>query len=580
MSGSKRLRSSSDSPSAVSKRRKKGEEGEEDEGENVDKNENKLLQVKNILDDVHGHITLPALLFTFIDTAEFQRLRNLKQLGGCYFVYPGASHNRFEHCIGVAYLSGLVVEHLQKKQPELKITKEDVVCIQIAGLCHDLGHGPFSHVFEHVANKEFCHEEISCNILDDLLKRNEIHLEEYNLDPVKDLDFIKECIRGEKGPIMENGVLVRKGRDRSKWYLYDIVSNIHSGLDMDKIDYFLRDSKNTGVVFGCNVQRLISESRVVDVEGRLQIAYPEKLVHEILSLFHTRFLLHLTVYQHKVVKAIEFMITDALDLAEKGKVFTFRSEDGKKFTLKNCFTNTYAFLQAQDDVLQQIERSTSNNENAKAARELVKRIRKRDLYISVGEVAVPVQSSSISPAFGCSSSPSTGYSSSSTSTFTMVERSPKTPTKQSSASSLANLYAMDNDDIVKELLSTRAAEAAKGKLRETDIKVEKIEIHWGTHERNPMDLILFFPKNDAEAKRISHEQYETPRSFRKDAIRVFAKNKDFADVVGEAFDELVQKYPDAATPIQSSAKKRPRKEGMEGRKNSATKSLKFSKSEL
>ncbi|KAF6714557.1 Deoxynucleoside triphosphate triphosphohydrolase SAMHD1, partial [Oryzias melastigma] len=89
-------------------------------------------------DSIHGHVELHPLLVKIIDTPQFQRLRNLKQLGGGYLVYPGASHNRFEHSIGVAYLAGVLAKTLQENQPELKITVRDILCVQIAGLCHDL----------------------------------------------------------------------------------------------------------------------------------------------------------------------------------------------------------------------------------------------------------------------------------------------------------------------------------------------------------------------------------------------------------------------------------------------------------
>ncbi|CAI8021447.1 Deoxynucleoside triphosphate triphosphohydrolase SAMHD1 [Geodia barretti] len=99
-------------------------------------------------DPVHGHIELHPLMVKFIDTPQFQRLRYIKQLGGAYYVFPGASHNRFEHSIGVGYLAGQMVESLKSKQPELGIDDKDVLCVKLAGLCHDLGHGPFSHLFE------------------------------------------------------------------------------------------------------------------------------------------------------------------------------------------------------------------------------------------------------------------------------------------------------------------------------------------------------------------------------------------------------------------------------------------------
>uniref|UniRef100_A0A9J8ANF4 HD domain-containing protein n=1 Tax=Cyprinus carpio carpio TaxID=630221 RepID=A0A9J8ANF4_CYPCA len=99
-------------------------------------------------DPIHGQMELHPLLVKIIDTPQFQRLRHIKQLGTKYLVYPGATHTRFEHSLGVAYLARCLLKTLRENQPELNITKQDFLCVQIAALCHDMGHGPFSHLFD------------------------------------------------------------------------------------------------------------------------------------------------------------------------------------------------------------------------------------------------------------------------------------------------------------------------------------------------------------------------------------------------------------------------------------------------
>ncbi|VFQ93167.1 unnamed protein product [Cuscuta campestris] len=104
---------------------------------------------KQVYDNVHGNIYLDPLSLKFVDSEQFQRLRDLKQLGLTFLVYPGAVHSRFEHSIGVYWLASDTIQRLKANQgSELGIDHFDVQTVKLAGLLHDVGHGPFSHMFE------------------------------------------------------------------------------------------------------------------------------------------------------------------------------------------------------------------------------------------------------------------------------------------------------------------------------------------------------------------------------------------------------------------------------------------------
>jgi len=126
-------------------------------------------------DPVHGHFYLSALECAFVDTPAFQRLRDLKQLGVSYYVFPGACHNRFEHSLGVAHLAREAAERVFRLQRrEVEVDRGDVKAAALAGLCHDLGHGPFSHVFERellprAGVHGWHHEDMSVRVFDAIL---------------------------------------------------------------------------------------------------------------------------------------------------------------------------------------------------------------------------------------------------------------------------------------------------------------------------------------------------------------------------------------------------------------------------
>ncbi|XP_036960011.1 deoxynucleoside triphosphate triphosphohydrolase SAMHD1-like [Acanthopagrus latus] len=344
-----------------------------------------IFKSKVFNDPIHGHLVLHPLLIKIIDTPQFQRLRFIKQLGGAYFVYPGASHNRFEHSIGVAHLAGELARALRTRQPELEITDEDILCVQIAGLCHDLGHGPFSHLYDGMFIKKqhpglnWKHEKASKEMFDYLVKDNKLEKEmkDWKLDLTKDLDFIKEMIDPEK----KQTPWPHKGRGQEKSFLYEIVSNKRNGIDVDKFDYFARDCHHLGMKNNFDYRRFIHFARVCEVDGKKQICVREKEAVNIYDMFHTRYSLHKRAYQHKVNKIIETMITDAFVEAD-GHIM-IEGSGGKKYTLSNAMEDMEAYTKLTDHVFEEILFSSSDD--LSKAREILKRIISRDLYRFLGE---------------------------------------------------------------------------------------------------------------------------------------------------------------------------------------------------
>ncbi|XP_072520763.1 deoxynucleoside triphosphate triphosphohydrolase SAMHD1-like [Salminus brasiliensis] len=330
-------------------------------------------------DSVHGHIKMHPLLVKIIDTPQFQRLRNIKQLGGGYYVFPGASHNRFEHSLGVAHLAGKLLESLEKNlPPQVQITPKDKLCVQIAGLCHDLGHGPFSHAFDIFMKEkdtEWKHENESVKMFEHLIEDNGIKeiMEKDNANWEKftkdDFEFIKELIHcPSKDPKVKYH---KKSREKKKAFLYDIVANDRNGIDVDKMDYFARDCHHLGMNCNFSYERYMTFARVCEENGETQICMRDKEAMNMYELFHVRSLLHHNAYQHRVTKAVELMIMDALLEANEHEGFQIEAKDTK------------TFVNLTDDVLQKILQSP--NKGLEKAQKIIKRILHRDFYKFIGD---------------------------------------------------------------------------------------------------------------------------------------------------------------------------------------------------
>jgi HD superfamily phosphohydrolase len=246
---------------------------------------------KVIHDPVHGSIQLDDLALKLLETPEVQRLRGIKQMGLANLVFPGANHTRFEHVLGVMHLSRLFASSLCPK---------DSALLEAAALLHDIGHPPFSHslefqMLEHIGKN---HEQLAADLILGKVKTGNNHcgrvLQRAGLDP----EEVCELILGS----------------HKKRYLAQLL---HGEMDVDQMDYLLRDSHFTGVALGMiDLPRL---QRVIRVRaGRLVVE--ERGIEAVEGFLTARDLMYSSVYFHRTVRIAELMLANATEiLVEKGE---------------------------------------------------------------------------------------------------------------------------------------------------------------------------------------------------------------------------------------------------------------------
>ncbi len=220
---------------------------------------------KFIRDSVYGDISFNEFEISIMDQPQFQRLRRIKQLGLINLIFPGANHTRFEHSIGTMYLAS-------RLSNELELEQEDVELVKTSALLHDIGHGPFSHVSEGVLS--FPHEELTKYVIKNTSIRD-------ILEEKHDIKKIIEIINGEGslGPI------------------------VSGELDVDRMDYLLRDSHYTGVAYGViDYERLISNLKL-DKTLNLDI----KGVQAAEGALVSRYFMYPSVYQHHTTRIVNSM---------------------------------------------------------------------------------------------------------------------------------------------------------------------------------------------------------------------------------------------------------------------------------
>ncbi|MEM4288286.1 MAG: HD domain-containing protein, partial [Candidatus Caldarchaeum sp.] len=228
--------------------------------------------MKLIKDPVHGYITLSDQELGLVDTRAVQRLRRISQLPLVYLVYPGARHSRFDHSIGCMFLAGEFAQHLGLDSYETTLLKT-------AALLHDIGHTPFSHLFEQLLlDKGVSHEQMSMRII----------------EHDKELGEALEMLGIDRGEVVK----VLQGRSR--------LSSLVSGpLDVDRLDFLVRDAYFTGATYGVidvkriiRLTRLLEDGPAVDVRG---VGAVEELA---IARYHS----FINIYFHHAVRAAQILL--------------------------------------------------------------------------------------------------------------------------------------------------------------------------------------------------------------------------------------------------------------------------------
>ncbi|MFP3985160.1 MAG: HD domain-containing protein [Candidatus Bathyarchaeia archaeon] len=243
-----------------------------------------------IKDPVHGYVYVTKTQKDILDSFPMQRLHRLRQLAGAEYVYPGANHTRFEHSIGAMYLAQRLTENSNVSQ---YLSKENMLMVHLAALLHDVGHGPFSHVFEHLLEKflDKTHEEMTVWVIE----KSEL------VDILEKAGYAAEVVAK-----LAIGAL----QDKEKAFMNQIIQ---SAVDVDKLDFIVRDTYHTGAKYGnVDVFRLIHMLDVLDNNLAVDAGALSTLESFILARIES----FKSIYFHRVSRAAQIMLATAMERAK------------------------------------------------------------------------------------------------------------------------------------------------------------------------------------------------------------------------------------------------------------------------
>lgn len=283
------------------------------------------VKTTEVRDVIHGPIELYPWEMEIIDSAAFQRLRGIKQLGFSEFAYPCAVHNRYVHSIGVAHTAGITFQSVFKKHffSSQEVYHHYYYLTRVAALLHDLGHGPFSHAVEHAMppladlklpaqvvgkdpKRQATHEDYTIKILLDssltpILEKN---YAPFGITPWHVACMINTDIKDPDGFFTDRGVSFRK-------VLHQIIS---SEIDADRMDYLRRDSYYSGVSYGkFDANWLITNLGVYIEKKTAHLSLQARAIYTFEDFLLSRYHMFLMVYLHHKSVCYERMMEEYVD---------------------------------------------------------------------------------------------------------------------------------------------------------------------------------------------------------------------------------------------------------------------------
>ncbi len=244
-------------------------------------------------DAIYGYIIISKNQKEIIDTYPMQRLRRIRQLAGSEYVYMGATHCRFSHSLGVSHLAEQLITNLSR---EVEISPTQIEKVKIAAMLHDVGHGPFSHISESLLINYLgkTHEDMTSWLIQKSVLQDKLEKIGHNSDEISKLAV---------GKLRKNG----------EFFMDQIIS---SSVDVDALDYIVRDSRFSGAEYGfVDIFRLIYSMNIISPNGDLAIDLTALSALEAFLL--ARFESFKSIYFHKTSRAVQIMICDALDKAKE-----------------------------------------------------------------------------------------------------------------------------------------------------------------------------------------------------------------------------------------------------------------------